>query len=91
MVCNTDKQALFGIVQGGMYKDLREESAKEFIKDYASQYYFIDFDYEDLRKNYYFNETCQETAIAIGTRMYAKTYDTQRVPHNKSCSKNTCT
>lgn len=26
---NVDKQALFGIVQGGMYKDLREESAKQ--------------------------------------------------------------
>lgn len=26
---NTDKQALFGIIQGGMYKDLREQSAKE--------------------------------------------------------------
>lgn len=28
---NVDKQALFGIVQGGMYKDLREKSAKELI------------------------------------------------------------
>ncbi|WP_138159086.1 tRNA guanosine(34) transglycosylase Tgt [Peptoniphilus catoniae] len=27
----TDKQALFGIVQGGMYKDLREESAKGLV------------------------------------------------------------
>ncbi|MDR1773411.1 MAG: tRNA guanosine(34) transglycosylase Tgt [Clostridioides sp.] len=26
---NTEKQSLFGIVQGGMYKDLREQSAKE--------------------------------------------------------------
>lgn len=26
---NTEKQALFGIIQGGMYKDLREQSAKE--------------------------------------------------------------
>lgn len=26
---NTEKQALFGIVQGGMYKDLREQSARE--------------------------------------------------------------
>lgn len=29
---NTDKQALFGIVQGGMYKDLRIQSAKELIE-----------------------------------------------------------
>ena len=28
---NTEKQALFGIVQGGMYKDLREKSAKDLI------------------------------------------------------------
>ncbi len=28
---NTDKQALFGIVQGGMYQDLREQSAAELI------------------------------------------------------------
>jgi len=29
---NTKKQALFGIVQGGMYKDLREISAKDLIE-----------------------------------------------------------
>ncbi|WP_099187765.1 tRNA guanosine(34) transglycosylase Tgt [Tepidibacter mesophilus] len=29
---NTEKQALFGIVQGGMYKDLREQSAKEIME-----------------------------------------------------------
>ena len=28
---NTEKQALFGIVQGGMYKDLREKSAKDLV------------------------------------------------------------
>lgn len=28
----TDKQALFGIVQGGFYKDLREKSAKDLIE-----------------------------------------------------------
>lgn len=28
---NTDKQALFGIVQGGMYKDLREISARDLV------------------------------------------------------------
>lgn len=28
---NTENQALFGIIQGGMYKDLREQSAKEII------------------------------------------------------------
>ncbi|MFY9286494.1 MAG: tRNA guanosine(34) transglycosylase Tgt, partial [Tissierellaceae bacterium] len=29
---NPDEQALFGIVQGGMYKDLREQSAKDLIE-----------------------------------------------------------
>lgn len=29
---NTENQALFGIVQGGMYKDLREQSAKELLE-----------------------------------------------------------
>lgn len=29
---NTDKQALFGIVQGGTYKDLRIQSAKEILE-----------------------------------------------------------
>ena len=29
---NPDKQGLFGIVQGGMYKDLREESAKQLVE-----------------------------------------------------------
>ena len=28
---NTEKQGLFGIVQGGMYKDLREKSAKDLV------------------------------------------------------------
>lgn len=35
--------------------------SKEFIKEYASKYYNIDFDYEELRRNYFFNETCQST------------------------------
>ncbi len=29
---NTDKQALFGIVQGGIYKELREQSARELLE-----------------------------------------------------------
>ncbi len=28
---NTERQALFGIVQGGMFKDLREQSAKDLV------------------------------------------------------------
>ena len=29
---NTDKQALFGIIQGGFYKDLREQSLKDLVE-----------------------------------------------------------
>ena len=29
---NTEKQGLFGIVQGGMFKDLREQSAKDLVE-----------------------------------------------------------
>ncbi|OHW62598.1 queuine tRNA-ribosyltransferase [Andreesenia angusta] len=29
---NPDKQAIFGIIQGGMYKDLREQSARELLE-----------------------------------------------------------
>lgn len=35
--------------------------SKDFIKNYASQYYDLNFNYEDLVKNYKFNETCQES------------------------------
>ena len=35
--------------------------SKDFIKNYVSKYYNIYFDYEDLRKKYWFNETCQNT------------------------------
>lgn len=34
---------------------------KDFIKKYVEQHYNIDFDYEDLKKNYWFNETCQNS------------------------------
>ena len=34
---------------------------KEFIKEYVEQYYDMNFDYEGLKKNYKFNETCQES------------------------------
>ena len=35
--------------------------SKEFIKQYTEKYYNLNFDYENLKKKYYFNETCQET------------------------------
>lgn len=34
---------------------------KEFIKKYVEQYYDLNFTYEGLKKNYWFNETCQNT------------------------------
>lgn len=39
----------------------RTGKSKEFIREYVSQYYNIDFDYEELKKYYWFNETCQNT------------------------------
>lgn len=39
----------------------RTGRTKDFIREYVKDYYDIDFDYEDLRENYYFNETCQNT------------------------------
>lgn len=39
----------------------RKGKSKEFIKQYAEKYYNLDFEYEELRKNYRFNETCQKT------------------------------
>lgn len=36
--------------------------SKEEIKKYIEEnYYSLNFDYKDLQKNYYFNETCQNT------------------------------
>ena len=34
---------------------------KDFIKKYVEQFYNLDFNYEDLKTNYEFNETCQQT------------------------------
>lgn len=39
----------------------RKGKTKEFIKNYVEQYYDLDFNYDDLVKNFKFNETCQET------------------------------
>ena len=39
----------------------RAGKSKEFIKKYAEQYYDLNFNYEDLVKNYKFNESCQGT------------------------------
>ena len=35
--------------------------SKEFIKEYVSQYYFVDFDYEDLKRANFFSETCEDS------------------------------
>lgn len=39
----------------------RKGKSKEFIKDYASKHYNLDFDYDDLVENYRFVESCQGT------------------------------
>lgn len=35
--------------------------SKEYIKEYALKYYNLNFEYEDLKKHYCFNERCQDT------------------------------
>ncbi len=35
--------------------------SKEFIKEYVSKYYFIDFNYQDLVKNYTFSAKCEDS------------------------------
>lgn len=39
----------------------RNKASKEEIKSYVEKFYELDFGIEDLRENYQFNETCQET------------------------------
>ena len=39
----------------------RMGKSKDFIREYVSKYYNLDFDYEDLVKNFEFDETCQNT------------------------------
>ena len=39
----------------------RTGKTKEELKAFANEYYDIDLDYEDLRKNYYFTELCQDS------------------------------
>lgn len=39
----------------------RNGKDKEFIKNYVEQYYDLNFDYEDLVKNYKFYATCQKS------------------------------
>ena len=53
-------------LKGGMVTALcvfyaKNGKTKEEIKQFVEQYYDIDFDYEELRRTYYFNETCQNT------------------------------
>ncbi|MBQ8425750.1 MAG: ADP-ribosylglycohydrolase family protein [Clostridia bacterium] len=45
--------AVFLALQGKSKQEI-----KEYIED---NYYSLDYDYEDLKKNYFFNETCQNT------------------------------
>ena len=37
----------------------RKGKSKKYIKEYAEKFYDLDFDYDDLRKNYGFDETCE--------------------------------
>jgi type I restriction enzyme M protein len=44
-----------------VYMALEGKSKEEIKKHIEENYYNLNFDYEDLKKNYYFNETCQQT------------------------------
>ena len=44
-----------------IYLALNGKSKEEIKKHIEENYYKLDFDYEDLRKNYRFNEICQDT------------------------------
>lgn len=39
----------------------RNGKSKDEIKHFVEQYYNIDFDYNELKAHYWFNETCQDT------------------------------
>lgn len=39
----------------------RTNKSKEEIRNYVSKFYNLNFDYEELKKNYYFDESCQNT------------------------------
>lgn len=53
----------------------RKGKSKNFIKNYVEKYYDLDFDYEDLRKNYVFDETCEGSVPqAIYCFLISKSY-----------------
>ena len=49
------------VILVSMLSCLNALTDEDFIKKYVEQHYNIDFDYEDLKKNYWFNETCQDS------------------------------
>lgn len=54
----------------------KQGKTKEEIKKYASNYYDLDFDYEDLRRNYRFDETCPNSVPqAIYCFLISKDYE----------------
>lgn len=44
-----------------VYLTLQGKNKEEIKKYIEENYYNLNFDYEDLKKNYFFNETCQNT------------------------------
>jgi type I restriction enzyme M protein len=49
---------------------------KEFIRKYVKKHYDVNFDYEELKKSYYFNELCQTTVPqAIYCFLISKNYE----------------
>ena len=61
-ITHSHPEALKGaeVVAMIIYYALRGKD-KSFLKEYASKYYNLDFDYEELKKSYSFNESTQGT------------------------------
>ena len=62
IVTNNHPEGLKGaIVVATCIYYARIGKSKAFIKDYIEKFYDVDFSYEELRKNYKFSATCQDS------------------------------
>ena len=62
MVTHNHPEGLKGAIVNALcvyYARIRK--SKLFIKEFVSKYYDLDFNYEELRKNYKFDSSCQES------------------------------
>ena len=57
---NLDPTVVVNRAYEGKLLEVHKPQIEMAVPDSVQQFN-LDFDYEDLRKNYYFNETCQES------------------------------